>query len=417
MRRALTTITAACLIAAACSGDSSPATTTSAAPSTAVPTSAATTTVVTTTQTTVDSVTTTTQPATTTTMRSLDEVTLRLEEVASGFEQPVFLTARDGDPRLFVVDQPGRIWVIDDGDPEVFLDIREDVTFGGERGLLGLAFSPSSDDTFYVHYNGAGGATTIAEFAVSADRNRADPESRRTILTVDQPASNHNGGMIAFGPDGLLWIGLGDGGRANDVFNNGQDPRTLLGAMLRIDPSTDPYTVPADNPYADGGGAAEIWATGLRNPWRFAFDGDTLYIADVGQGNIEEIDVVAADLPGLNFGWPTQEGSNCFRQADCDPSGLVQPVLEYDHGEGCSVTGGFVYRGAAIPELAGHYFYSDFCSGFVRSFRLVDGMVADERDWTEQTGPVPNALSFGSDAQGELYVMTTDGTVYRIVEG
>jgi glucose/arabinose dehydrogenase len=237
------------------------------------------------------------------------------------------------------------------------------------------------------------------------------------LLEIDQPAGNHNGGMVAFGPDGYLWISTGDGGGANDQFDQGQRPDTLLGTMLRIDVDGDPYAVPTANPFADGGeGAAEVWAYGLRNPWRFSFDGDRLYIADVGQNEIEEVDVVEVEQrEALNFGWPIMEGTNCFRSSSCSSDGLVLPVVEYPHGEGCSVTGGYVYRGTAIPELVGHYFYGDYCSGWVRSFLVADdGSVGEEREWLPR-GTLAGLTSFGVDATGELYAMTTNGTIWRIV--
>jgi hypothetical protein len=301
--------------------------------------------------------------------------------------------------------------VIDGGDPELFLDITEDVSFEGERGFLGLAFHPDYADNgrFYVDYTDRSGDTKIVEFTVSADGGSADTGSARTILTIDQPAANHNGGMILFGPDGSLWIGMGDGGASDDRFGNGQRGDTLLGAMLRIDvgPGIEPYGTPSGNDFS----APEVWAIGLRNPWRFAFDGDDLWIADVGQNDIEEVNRVGWTENGLNFGWPIMEGSACFQSATCDGTGLVVPVTEYSHDAGCSVTGGFVYRGASIPQLAGHYFYSDYCSGILRSITAS----GDEYDWTDQMGTIGNVTSFGTDATGELYVSTMDGVITRLV--
>jgi glucose/arabinose dehydrogenase len=356
--------------------------------------------------------TTTTSTTTTTAapLVPLDELQLALEVIGDGFDQPVFLTSPPGDSRRFIVDQPGRIWTMEgDGvDPEVFLDIRDAVRFEGEQGLLGLAFPPDHGDTgrYYVNYTANDGATTVSEFVGS------DAGTERVLLRVDQPASNHNGGMLAFGPDGMLWIGMGDGGGSDDRFENAQDPTTLLGSMLRIDPTTDPYATPADNPGPPF--APEIWGIGLRNPWRFSFDGDDLWIGDVGQNAIEEINRLdlAATRPGVNFGWPLFEGSDCYLAAQCDDTGLTRPVQEYGHEDGCSVTGGYVYRGAAIPELTAHYFLGDYCSGWIRGI-TPEGEVME---WFT-AGTVTGLSSFGVDSAGELYVMSTSGVVYRIIRG
>lgn len=341
-----------------------------------------------------------------------------VETVASGLSAPVHLAAPPGDDRLFVVEQGGRIRIVDGGQllATPFLDISDGVTSGGERGLLSVAFHPdyAVNGRFFVDYVDDTGATRVEEYAVTADPNVADPGSARTLLTVAQPYQNHNGGLIAFGPDGYLWIGMGDGGSGGDPDGNGQDPTTLLGAMLRIDvDGGSPYGIPADNPFADGqGGAPEVWAIGLRNPWRWAFDAGSLYIADVGQSMWEEVDVAAADAAGLNYGWNIMEGSHCYRSQSCDAAGLVLPVHEYSHDEGCSITGGHVYRGAALPELRGHYFYGDYCGGWVRSFRYDDGAATDHRSY--DLGSLGNILSFGKDAAGELYVLTGTGTVFRL---
>jgi glucose/arabinose dehydrogenase len=340
-------------------------------------------------------------------------VLLSVTMVADGFDQPVLVT-NAGDDRLFVVDQPGFIWVIDEDDPQLFLDVSAEVTFGGERGLLGMAFHPdyAVNGRFYVNYTDrADGTTKIVEYAVSADPNAADPASAREILSVDQPAGNHNGGMVLFGPDGNLWIGLGDGGASDDRFDNGQNPETLLGSMVRITvgPDIAGYEIPAGNTFA----APEVWAIGLRNPWRYAFDGDDLWIADVGQERVEEVDLVAATDTGLNFGWPIMEGSLCFRAGACDSTGLVLPIAEFTHPAGCSITGGFVYRGAAIPELAGHYFYSDYCSGLLRSI-TAEGV---EHDWSGQLGELTGVTSFGVDAAGELYLTLQRGAVLKLEPG
>ncbi|MEN8238320.1 MAG: PQQ-dependent sugar dehydrogenase [Actinomycetota bacterium] len=357
-------------------------------------------------------VTDSTLPATTTS-RAPEPPSLVLVEVGSGFDSPVLLMAHPGGGADLVVEQSGRI-VRNDPDHSVVLDITDDVLFKGEQGLLGVAFHPRFTDVSlaYVNYVDETGRTVIEEFAVV--EGVFDRASRRVILEVGQPAANHNGGMVAFGPDGYLWIGMGDGGGANDRFGQAQDAETLLGAMLRIDIDEQEdraYGIPRDNPFANGvGGAPEVWATGLRNPWRFAFDGDDLWIADVGQNEIEEINAVEASDAGLNYGWPIMEGTTCFGGEGCDPTPFVAPLVEYDHDEGCSVTGGYVYRGGAIPELDGQYFYSDFCSGFLRSTAL-DGTVTD---WTNQTGETSRVTGFGVGGDGELYVVAQGGAVFRV---
>lgn len=352
---------------------------------------------------------------------------LRLQRIATGFSGPVHLTAPPGDGRLFVVEQPGRIRIIRDGAllATPFLDITAKVGSGGERGLLGLAFHPSfaTNGFFFVDYTNRDGDTRVERYTVSPDPDRADPASAKLILAVDQPFSNHNGGLVAFGPDGMLYIGLGDGGGGGDPRDNGQNRGTLLGSLLRIDVDRgDPYTIPADNPFVGTAGArGEIWAWGLRNPWRFAFDrpAGRLFIADVGQNAWEEVNAVDAAVGGLNYGWNVMEAAHCYPGGSgCDRSGLVLPVLEYGHGDGCSITGGFVYRGAAIPSIQGHYFYADYCRGWVRSFRLSGDQAVDRTEWP--FGEIGQVLSFGEDAAGELYVLASSGgtgSVYRLVAG
>lgn len=349
--------------------------------------------------------------STTSTTLPIAELELTLVEIARGFEQPVLAISPPEDARLYIVDQPGEIWVIADGEPSLFVDLKEDVIFGGERGLLGLAFHPDFADNrrLFVNYIGEGGRTRIVELTAAADGLSADRTSQQILLEVGQPARNHNGGMLAFGPDGYLWVATGDGGGSNDEFDQGQRSDTLLGALLRLDVSQPgEYSVPGDNPFV-GGDAPEVAAFGLRNPWRFAFDGDALFIADVGQRSFEEINVVAAtDAIGANFGWPIYEGNDCFR-GPCDTTGLVSPVLEYSHSDGCSITGGFVYRGSLVPELTGHYFYADFCSGWIRSLSP-DGA---PMEWFSSSGSRP-VTSFGQDAAGEIYVVVRNGSIFRI---
>jgi glucose/arabinose dehydrogenase len=344
---------------------------------------------------------------------------LSLVLVASGLESPVHLASPPGDPRLFVVEQPGRIRIVRDGRvlERPFLDLVRDVGYGGERGLLSVAFHPHyrENGLFFVNYTDRSGDTRVERFRVSSDPNVADPATRRLILHVAQPYANHNGGHVLFGPDGMLYVGMGDGGSAGDPHGHGQNRASLLGKLLRLDVDRgNPYAIPPDNPFArDPRFRGEIWAYGLRNPWRLGFDAaeGLLYIADVGQNRWEEIDIVGAAQAGLNYGWNRMEGAHCFRTPECDRRGLVLPALEYGHGEGCSVTGGSVYRGRALRGLAGHYFYADFCSGWVRSFRWQGGRVTQHRQWGVKPGEVQ---SFGTDATGELYVLSAGGRVYRL---
>lgn len=341
-----------------------------------------------------------------------------VEVVVSGLAAPVHLATPPDDDRLFVVEQAGRIRVIEGGQlvETPFLDIRGRVRSGGERGLLSVAFHPeyAANGRFFVDYTDTTDSTRIEEYTVSADPNVADPTSGRTLLAIRQPYGNHNGGLVAFGPHGYLWIGMGDGGSGGDPMGNGQNPATLLGAMLRIDVDAgEPYGIPPDNPFADGmGGAPEVWSYGLRNPWRYSFDDGDVYIADVGQNAWEEVNVAPADAPGLNYGWAIMEGNHCYRAESCDDSGIEGPVHEYGHDAGCSITGGHVYRGSALPELQGRYLYGDYCGGWVRSFRYDAGQAIDHRSY--DLGDLGRILSFGRDAAGELYILTGSGTVYRL---
>jgi glucose/arabinose dehydrogenase len=346
-----------------------------------------------------------------------------LATVVSGLDQPLYLTAPAGDQRLFIVEKTGHIRIVNDGEllPAPFLDLSAAVSTGSEQGLLSMVFHPdyASNGFFYVDYTDIDGNTHVTRYSVSAgDPDVADPASAKTILTVEQPFANHNGGLLLFGPDGKLYIGLGDGGSGGDPFGNGQNLGTLLGKILRIDVDAgDPYAVPPDNPFVGRAGArGEIWAYGLRNPWRFAFDTATnrLYIADVGQNAWEEVNVVPADQGGQNFGWNIMEGTHCYGASSCNQSGLTLPVLEYSHGDGCSITGGYVYRGSLVPDVVGQYFYSDYCSGFLRSFSFDGATAGPPITW--DVGDNGNVQSFGEDAAGELYVLSTNGTVYRVEE-
>jgi glucose/arabinose dehydrogenase len=352
-------------------------------------------------------------------------VPVALQEVAAGLAFPLYLTAPAGDPRLFVVEKGGTIRIIKDGAvlATPFLDLTGGVSTGSEQGLLGLAFPPdyASTGRFAVHYTDPVGNTRVSTFLASADPDLAEAASESVVLTAEQPFPNHNGGQIRFGPDGHLYIGLGDGGSSDDPGGRGQSLDDLLGAILRIDLDGGiPYAVPADNPFVGTAGARpEVWSYGLRNPWRFSFDrlnGD-LYVGDVGQNQWEEINYAPAAAGagrGVNFGWRSMEGRHCFGGGSCDQTGLALPVLEYDHGSGCSVTGGYVYRGAAIPALQGQYFYADFCQGWVRTLRVDAGAVTAQADWPtlRPGGSIP---SFGEDSAGELYVLASDGRVLKIV--
>ncbi len=351
---------------------------------------------------------------------------LRAELVVTSLEEPVDLQTPGDRSRLFVVERSGRIRLIRAGllVATPFLDIRDrvgtEVTL--EQGLLGLAFHPrfSENGRFYVNYTSRASQTHIAEFRATPEADTADPATERTLLVQEQPFYSHLGGQLRFGPEGLLYIGLGDGGSAADPMGNGQSLGTLLGKILRIDPDGFPYVIPSTNPFVSNARARrEIWAFGLRNPWRFAVDPVTrdLYIGDVGQRRYEEIDVgLAARGGGENYGWAATEGGSCFPpEAGCSAGSYTLPVVQYGHGEGCAVTGGVVYRGCRMPGYAGTYFYGDYCSGFVRSFRLQDGRAVEEQDFTGSLGPRKGLTSFGTDAEGEIYMLELGGSVYRIV--
>lgn len=369
-----------------------------------------------------DSGSTTTAGDTTPDLGPLEEVTL--DQISDGFQQPLALAAPDGDDRLFVVQRVGVIRILDETrtmlDP-AFLDLTDRVLAGGiEQGLLGLDFHPDYADNgrFFVYYVDKGGNRQLSEFTVSDDPNIADSESERVVFEYEQPPNatdiRHYGGNVAFGPDGYLWVSMGDGA---DSRAQGQDPNTPYGTIVRIDvDSGDPYGIPPDNPFVDGGGMPDVWAYGLRNPWRFAIDpvDRLIYIADVGQDEQEEVNVVSIDEGGYNFGWSDMEGERCFLLSDCDPDDYTSPDFVYTHDVGVSITGGYVYRGAEIPEIKGTYFYSDWVKQWIKSFQYVDGDVTEEQDWTEDLGgPVGSVTSFGLDGHGELYITTFEGGVYK----
>lgn len=370
---------------------------------------------------------TTEAPTTTSAPFAASDVTLT--SFVSGLTAPVDLAWRTGDDTLYVVQQSGTVVPVRDGVVgAAVLNISDRITYGGEQGLLGLAFHPSAP-LAYVNYTDTKGHTNVVEFAVAAD-GTFDPASARSVIVIEQPFPNHNGGDVVFGPDDMLYIGMGDGGAANDPLRHGQDPGSLLGKILRIDPTPSDgkgYTVPADNPFVDTAGAQpEIWSLGVRNPWRFSFDRDTgdLWIGDVGQDKWEEVDRVAAVADGTgagrgaNFGWSAYEGTHRFND-DQVAADKVDPVIEYPHGDdGCSVSGGTVYRGTAIASLVGWYVYGDFCSGRVWAFRFgttaqFGATIADGE--LVELGSVAAVSAVLEGPQGELYALAyNDGALMRI---
>lgn len=350
-------------------------------------------------------------------------IDLGFDPVFEGLSSPLLLThAGDGSRRVFVVEQTGRILVgrVADSLSE-FLDVSGLVVSGGEQGLLGLAFHPNYTDNrrFFINYTNTAGDTIVAEYRASSP-TRGDAGSARVLLEIDQPYANHNGGHLAFGPDGYLYIGTGDGGSGGDPEERAQDVDSLLGKLLRIDVDSRsngrPYGIPDGNPFAGSGrGRAEIWAYGLRNPWRFSFDPatDDLWIGDVGQDRLDEIDRAPSDEGGLNYGWDVMEGSRCFEPpSGCDRAGLTPPIAEYGQDLGCSLTGGHVYRGNEFPDLVGGYFFGDYCSGRV----WVLDAARPRADIVELADTDIAVSSFGEDERGELYVSDLSGRVLRLVD-
>lgn len=334
--------------------------------------------------------TTTTAAPTTTTLPPLESLAY---EEAVLLEFPIQMVPWTPGFEM-VATKDGQVFLYDGAQlsEEPVLDISDQVHNEGERGLLSIAVHPDDTNRVFLHYSANGGDTVVSQLTWENEALT----NEQVLLTQGQPAGNHNGGMLQFGPDGALYLGLGDGGGANDTFGNGQNTETLLGSLVRLD--------------VDGDSEPSVWQYGLRNPWRFWIDGDLVYIADVGQNAYEEVNV--SDLgEGVNYGWPITEALHCFSPSSgCDTGGLTLPVIEVSHGDAgtCSITGGLVYRGSAIPEIDGHYFYSDYCGGYLRSFVYQDGEVVEEMDWTDQVGVAGNVPSFGVDGAGELYVLTTD---------
>ena len=352
----------------------------------------------------------------------LAEVAVTLTEVAEA-DAPLALVDREGTDTLYVAEREGRVRPLapDGRLGEPIVDISDDVVTDSEQGLLDIEFSPDGA-TLYLHYSLApSGDTRVVAYAVDGDA--VDTGSRRQLLAVEQPYANHNGGDIEIGPDGFLYVALGDGGSAGDPEGNGQDTRVLLGKVLRIDPSAaggDGFAIPPDNPFADGtAGAPEVWLYGVRNPWRIAFDAETgdLWVADVGQNTYEEIDLLPAASGagrGANLGWNEMEASHPF-EGGTNPEGAVLPVFEYSHAAGgCSVTGGVVYRGAAIAGLDGAYLFTDYCDGRIRALRADGGEVVDEVTFDASGSGL---VSFGTDAAGEVYVLSEGGAIYRLEAG
>ena len=340
---------------------------------------------------------------------------VRLTRIAS-FDEPLAMAVRPGDGALYIAEKRGRVRAIrgPEVDPTPVLDIAGEVSTGTEQGLLGMAFS-GDGGRLYLNYTDKDGNTHIVEYGMTG--GSADTATRREVLFVDQPFANNNGGQLAFGPDGKLWIGLGDGGAAGDPADNAQSLGTLLGKVLRIDPRPSGnlgYSVPSDNPFVGTAGARpEIWAYGLRNPWRFSFDranGD-LWIGDVGQSSREEVDYQRGGSPGgQNYGWARLEGSKQY--SGPPPANAVPPIYDYGRSGGnCSITGGYVYRGTRIGGLVGAYVFADYCVGQLRALRQVDGRVVDDRAFP--TG-VRYLTSFGQDQAGELYALSQDGGIFRI---
>ena len=342
--------------------------------------------------------TTTTEAATTTTLAPLQSLTY--EEVAS-LDFPVEMVARDGSDVAYIATKDGRVWAYDGSAvlETPVLDINGQVRNDGEQGFLSVALHPDDETLFFAHYSDNNGDTVVSEFTFDSP-TEIDASSERVLLTLDQPAGNHNGGMIDVHV-GSLYVALGDGGGGGDTYGNGQNTDTLLGGLVKI-VLDDPDPI--------------LWQYGLRNPWRFWIDDDLIYIADVGQNAYEEVNVAPLGRD-VNYGWPITEGLHCYSPSSgCDTSGLTLPVIEVEHGDGgtCSITGGVVYRGPAIPEIDGHYFYSDFCGGYLRSFAYENGEAVEPTDWTDQVGGAGNVSGFGVDGQGEMYVMTT-GSVLKVI--
>ncbi len=339
---------------------------------------------------------------------------LELTLITDRLVEPVALGTRPGDDRIYVAERLGRIVVVDSGSLEPFLDIRRVVSGPiSKQGLLGFTFDRDGDRIFVIYTDLLEALRIVAYDVVG---NTVDQRSAVPILTLGQPARQHQGGAILLGPDGYLWAGLGDGGGIGDPDGHGQNPGTLLGTIVRLDVDARvPYAVPPDNPFVSSTTAAhEVWAYGLRNPWRVTIDGGFVYIADVGQYEREEINIVPIDGAGANFGWSTREGDACFEAETCETAGLTDPALSIPHHRVCAVVGGPVYRGDRIPALRGHYFYGDYCVGWIRSLVFDGDRIVSVHDWEKQLGSPGLLTTFGTDASGEILVATQEGRLYRI---
>ena len=357
--------------------------------------------------------------------KSYAEAMVDIEEVVNGVNSPVQVTnAGDGSNRLFIVEQDGRIVIFKDNEllPTPFLDLESKVSNGFEEGLLSVAFHPDFNENrrFFVNYTTLSAdrqrKTVVAEYNASTDDPDIADTDESVILEIEQPFSNHNGGQLQFGPDGFLYIGMGDGGGSNDPSENGQNKNTLLGTILRIDiDNGDPFSIPPDNPFVGKDGEDEIWAYGLRNPWRFSFDrtGERLFLADVGQSDFEEVNLIEKEG---NYGWNTMEGLHCFppnnNNNSCDQTGLILPISEYSHDEGSSITGGYVYRGTKIAELFGSYIFGDFSSSTIWSLTETDNETWERTELLQTTLTIS---SFGEDENGELYVVDHEGAIYKMI--
>lgn len=372
---------------------------------------------------------------------------LKLEIIHTDFNKPVFInTPFSGDDTLFVTEQSGMVRVLINNKivKTPFLNILDRVHQakmpGDERGLLGFAFHPEylNNGKVYVNYSNSDGNTTISEFTKSKSRKLSiNPSSEKILMIIEQPYSNHNGGHIEFGPDGYLYISVGDGGSAGDPHGNAQNKNVLLGSILRVDVNTDEnYSIPSTNPFIDDEGADEIWGYGLRNPWRFSIDSQTslIFIADVGQNSWEELNIVEIDKAGYNFGWNILEGNHCYLEDDCNRDNMVLPKYEYPNDanyfktmlgikqkkdvHGCSITGGYLYRGRKIPEINNHYFFADYCTGKILSVKYD---TLEEYDWTEMLmATISNKKiyisSFGIDGNNEIYIIDHGGSIYKLVK-
>lgn len=361
---------------------------------------------------------TTTTPRPTTTHVIAPLIGLDSEKVTDGLSEPVAIAASPDLDTIFAVERTGTVARIDDGGQSIVLDITDRVGWDiNEQGLLGLTLHPNFPDDprgFVVYTNED---RDVVASAFTWNGSHFDPASEQVILTVPQPHKYHQGGGILFGPEGYLWLSFGDGGGSGDRHRNGQNPKTLNGTVIRIDIDfADPYAIPLSNPFAtDETGDPRVWAYGLRNPWRFTIDGGRLVIADVGQNEAEEINVVPIDGGGYDFGWPIMEGNGCFEAETCDTTGLTPPTLEVDRYRTCAIIGGPVYRGTAIPELYGQYIYGDFCTGWIRSAPLEGDTLGAVTDWSQDIGTLGQISTFGVDPDGEILIATLGGELHRII--